>query len=100
MQLEEIKNQAALLIDQFASMPVSLRNKQIKSEGFVENERKAVKIMREDHVKGCWYILLNRLCKNKGFVIVEVQTTKSVFYLNHFEAFYGFCNKNSNVYEG
>ena len=97
MQLEEIKQQAALLTDTFTQMTPSLRNKQIKSEGFGEHERKAVKIMREDPVKGSWYVLLHRLCKNRGFVVVEVQTTKSVFYFNHFEAFYNFCNKNVDV---
>ena len=93
MQLEEIKNQVKELADKFAPMSQTMRNKQLSDEGTNEDVRKIVRYMGKNLQKGCYYLLFYRTCKAKGFAIVEVQTTKSVFYLNHFEAFYLFCTK-------
>ena len=92
MLLEEIKQEVILLTNTYSNLNPSLRNKQLLSEGLPLG-KKVVRLMKEDLSKACWLILFNKLCQNKGFVVVEVQTTKSVFYSNQFEMFFRFCNK-------
>ena len=93
MLLEEFKNQVAQLVDTYENMSQTARNKQLSDEGPAEDVRKIVRTMGKNLQKGCWYLLFYRLCKTKGFAVVEVQTTKSVFYANHFESFHKFCTK-------
>lgn len=93
MILEDLKAQALTLMETFGPMSNVARTRQLSKEDLGDNARKIARTMSKDPEKGCWLLLFHRLCKTKGFVVVEIKTTKSVFYSAHFEAFYNFCKK-------